>query len=113
MIDTTEVIQVASALAAGLVGMAFGLQKLFKGWKETSAETSVIKLMHGELERLAKQNTVLSTELGKLQTEILALNTQIQTLSLENQRLHQEVSRLTAQLDRSGPSSTFGDKLVR
>ena len=92
--------ELASAFVVGLLALTFGIQKLFKQWGSVSAENSVVSLMHGELERLSKQNTVLATELSKLQIEILSLNKELRTLSYENQSLHTEVATLTAEVSR-------------
>ena len=98
-IDATWIAEAAAAIVAGLIFLAFALQKMFKQWKETSAESSVVGLMHTELERMSKQNTTLSEELGKLQIEIINLNQQLRTLTLENQRLHSEVVSLTTEVN--------------
>lgn len=100
MFDTPKIAEFATAISVGLVGLVFGLQKVLKGWKETSAETSVIKMMHDELERMAAQNKVLSVELSKLQIEIVKLNQELRTLTVENQKLHAEVSSLTQEVSR-------------
>lgn len=83
----------------GLVGAAFGIQKLVKTWKSNSTETSIISLMHKELQRLAETNHVLQTELGRLQIELIRLNTSLSALTSENQRLHQEIATLTTSLN--------------
>ena len=96
----TVIAEYAAAIAVGLAGMVFGLQKLMKGLKETGAETSVITLMHQELERMSAQNKILSTELSALQNEIITLNRELRTMSDENQKLHHEVVTLTAEVSR-------------
>ena len=83
-----------------LGAIAFGLQKLIKGWKTDNAETSVITLMHSELERMAGQNTKLGEELNKLQLELITLNAELGKLTLENQRLHAEVLHLTSEISK-------------
>jgi predicted nuclease with TOPRIM domain len=100
MVDTSVVVQTAGAIVLALITIAFSLQKLFKSWKETSTESSIMGVMHTELERMSKQNTLLSLELGKLQVEILNLNKELRTLTVENQRLHSEVATLTTEVNR-------------
>lgn len=96
----TNVAEYAAAIAVGLVGFVVGLQKILKGWKATNAESSVITLMHEELERMSAQNKLLSTELAALQVEILNLNKELRKLTTENQKLHNEVSSLTSEVTR-------------
>lgn len=100
MIEYTSVPELATAGVVALVGIAFALQKLTKSWKTTSVEGSIMDLMHTELERLSKQNSLLTEELGKLQIEILALNKELRKLSQENQRLHIEVATLNSEVTR-------------
>jgi predicted nuclease with TOPRIM domain len=95
-----DVAEYAAAIAFGLVGIVVGLQKVLKGWKSTSAESSVITLMHEELERMSVQNKILSTELASLQIEILNLNKELRKLTTENQKLHTEVVSLTSEVVR-------------
>lgn len=94
------VAEYAAVIAFGLFGLVFGIQKLLKGWKETGAESSIITLMHQELERLSSQNKILLTELSSLQTEIIKLNRELRTMSDENQKLHAEVVMLSAEVSR-------------
>ena len=103
MMNITEPSQIAQAAAAGaaaLVGLAFGLQKVLKSWKETGAETSVISLMHAELERLSKHNSTLATELHNLQTQLLNLNRNLIEVTAENTRLREEIQSLKEHLER-------------
>lgn len=97
---SAQILQVSGALAAGLIALAFGMQKLLKGWKETSTESSVLGLMHKELERMSQHNTTLSEELNKLQLELVTLNKELYKLTIENQRLHTEVASLTDEINR-------------
>lgn len=83
---------------AGIIAVVFGAQKLSKGWKSDATETSVMSIMHDELERMATHNATLALELNKLQIEIVTLNQQMRSLIVENQRLHSEVAGLTAEL---------------
>jgi predicted nuclease with TOPRIM domain len=76
------------------------VQKLLKDWKSTSAETSIITLMHNELDRMSEQNTQLSVELGRLNAQVITLNQQLQKLTIENQRLQSEVVALTREVTR-------------
>ena len=92
-----------TAKSLGIVGFAViavfvGIQKLLRDWKSTEAETSIISLMHTELERMSEQNTALSTELGRLHTEVITLSQELQKLTVENQRLQTEVIALTNEI---------------
>lgn len=93
----SEIITTASLAA---ITLALGLKKLLKEWKSTSAETSIITMMHSELERMNAQNTILSKELNRLQQEMLDLNIQLSNLCLENQRLQIEVVALTEEISK-------------
>lgn len=105
-LDTSSsVFQYSSAAVAGVVGIAFGFQKMLKGFKETSVESSVITMMHSELERLAKQNTTLSTEIHTLQQQIIDLNGQIGVLTIENHRLQTELSKLSLVIGNNSAAS--------
>jgi uncharacterized protein YhaN len=99
-IENFSISELATGALVGLIGVAFGLQKIFKGWRETSTELSVINLMHDELSRMSAQNKILSEELNKLQLELIKLNTELELLTIENRRLHADVSEITKQLDR-------------
>ena len=92
--------ELATGLLVSLIGVAYGLQRIFKGWSETSAELNVINLMHDELTRMSAQNKILSEELNRLQRELINLNNELQKLTLENKRLHSEVCEITKQLTR-------------
>lgn len=96
----SEVAQAITAVAGVFLGASFGLQRLLKSWKENSAGTDIITLMHQELERLGIYNKTMSLELGSLQAELISLNKQIRNLSSENQSLHNEVSSLTTEVSR-------------
>jgi len=98
--DFSTTIQGLGVLGVALIGAVMGVQKLLKGWKESSAESSVITIMHTELERMSSQNTLLAGELNKLQLEIVRLNAELRKLSIENQQLHAEIARLTAEVTR-------------
>lgn len=92
-----------TAKGLGIVGLAViavfvGVQKLLRDWRSTEAETSVITLMHNELERMSEQNTALSTELGRLHAEVITLTQELQKLTIENQRLQAEVIALTNEI---------------
>ena len=99
-INLEQLIQVLGMLALAVVTAFVGIRKLLKDWNTDNAETSVITIMHEELERMSKQNTTLSTELNKLQLEIVTLNRELHKLTLENQRLHSEVVALTREVAR-------------
>ena len=91
-------LQATSLIALAVMAVFIGAQKILKNWRSTEAETSIITLMHAELERMSEQNTKLSLELGRLHTEVIALNTQLQKLTVENQRLQTEVVALTNEI---------------
>jgi predicted nuclease with TOPRIM domain len=99
-IENHSLIQTVSIVALAVVAFSVGIQKLLKDWKSTSAETSVITLMHTELERMSEQNGLLSTELNRLQQEMIVLNTQLSQLCIENQRLQTEVVALTDEVSK-------------
>lgn len=92
--------QTAGAIALAFIAVAFAVQRLLKGWKETSTEGSILSMMHEELTRMSAQNTTLSNELNKLQIEIVTLNKELYKLTLENQNLHQQVVNLTSEVSR-------------
>lgn len=102
MIETfsDSTVHVVGTVAVAVIAVFMGTQKLLKDWRTTSAETSIITLMHTELERLSEQNTQLSTELGRLHNEVINLNRELQKLTLENQRLQSEVVTLTREVTR-------------
>lgn len=93
---TTEITTGIFALGA----IALGVQRLIKYWKSDSAETSVINLMHTELDRVGKQNKILAEELNKLQLEIIALNKELRNLSIENNKLHEQIFNLSSEVCR-------------
>lgn len=97
-ISSYSLLEVIGSVSIAIVTMFIGIQKLLKDWKSTGAETSVITLMHSELERMSQQNTNLSVELGRLHIEVIALNTELQKLTIENQRLQTEVIALTSEV---------------
>jgi predicted nuclease with TOPRIM domain len=92
--------QTSAAAATALVGAVFGIQKLLKTWKGSSAELDVITAMHEELNRLSAYNKTLSEELGKVQVDFLNINKEMRVLSEENQKLHYEVNGLTLEVKR-------------
>jgi chromosome segregation ATPase len=98
--ESMSLSEVFAGLVVGILAIAFGWQKFYNGWKSGEAESSVITIMHEELERMGKQNTLLATELNKLQVEIVTLNRELYKLNLENQRLHTEVVALTTEVSR-------------
>lgn len=98
--DTNYITEIVVGALVGLSGLAIGLQKLVKGWKETSAESSVISIVHSELERLAEQNKFLTAEINRLQVEVITLNKQLKDLIIENQQLNQEIAGLTKEVNR-------------
>ena len=97
--DPSPIAQAAAAGAAALVGLAFGLQKVLKSWKETGAETSVVEMMRKELTRLSEQNTKLADETNKLQLQMIELNKVLMQVTTENVRLREEVKTLREHLE--------------
>lgn len=107
MIDVVDAIpksdtiaQTATMIVVVLFGMIFGVQKVLKGWKESSTESNLISLMHTELTRLSAHNAILAEELAKFQLEVVSLNKQLNELTIENNRLHNEVVALTGEVSR-------------
>jgi hypothetical protein len=99
-IDNHSVIQTISLVALAVIAFSVGIQKLLKDWRSTGAETSIITLMHTELERMSEQNGLLSTELNRLQQEMIVLNNQLAQLCVENQQLQTEVVALTNEVSK-------------
>ena len=100
VVSNFSISEITSGVLLSLVGVAIGLQKIFKSWKSDSAEVSVITLMHDELGRMSAQNKLLSEELNRLQKELILLDNELRKLTLENKRLHNEVCEITRQLTR-------------
>jgi peptidoglycan hydrolase CwlO-like protein len=98
-IESNSIVQTISLVALAIIGLVVGVQKLLKDWRTTDAETSVIKMMHDELERMSQQNTKLTEELSKLQLDIVELNSQLTKLNIENNKLQEEISALTIELN--------------
>lgn len=99
-LDTESWPELVGVASLAVITIFIGIQKLLKEWKTTNAETSIITLMHHELERLSEQNSALSHELGRLNAEIIKLNQELHNLTAENQRLHTEVVCLTTEVNR-------------
>jgi len=95
-----SIIQVAGLAAVGLMGAIVGFQKILKGWKETSTESSILTMMHDELNRMSSHNKILAEELSKFQLEVIKLNNQLTDLTMENHRLHNEIVALTREVNR-------------
>ena len=100
MLDSSfeQILQAISLIAVAVMAVFIGSQKILKNWHSTEAETSIITLMHSELERMSEQNTKLSIELGRLHDQIITLNTELQKLTVENQHLRTEVCALTEEV---------------
>lgn len=96
----TSVSEWFTAAVLSLIGLAIGMQTILKNWKSNSTESSLLNMMHDELERMSAQNSVLSQEIGKLQTELIKLSTQLTTLTVENQNLQSEVANLNKEIVR-------------
>ena len=83
-----------------LISISFGIQQLVKAWRNTEAESALVKMMQIELARMSQQNTALSNEIGNLQTELIRLSQQLTDLTIENQKLQLEVSILNKEIAR-------------
>lgn len=98
-IESHSIVQTISIVGISIVALSVGIQKLLREWRSNSAENTVIKMMHVELERMGVQNSRLTEELNKLQSEIIELNNQLTKLSIDNNNLQQEVSALMLELN--------------
>lgn len=98
--DTNYFTELAAAAVIGIGALVVGVQGILKNWKRTSSESSLLQMMHEELERMSLQNATLSHEIGKLQSELIKLSTQLTTLTIENQKLQTEVSTLNQEISR-------------
>lgn len=97
-ISLEQIFQVLTMSSLAIIAVFMGIKKLAKDWRSTDAESSIITLMHSELERMSEQNTALSTELGRLHNEVINLTQELQKLTIENQRLQTEVCTLTEEI---------------
>ena len=70
-IETSGASQLIAGVIIIVVGALYGVQKLPKMLKEGKIEQSLVEMMHNELLRLSSQNTILATELNKLQYFVL------------------------------------------
>ena len=86
-------------IALAVIVLGFSVKKLMKDWRLSDTGDGIMQLMHQELERMSAQNTILSTELSKLQQEIIQLNAQLRQLCIENDKLQTEVVALTNELN--------------
>jgi len=98
-LENHSFLQTLSVGAMAIIALGVGIQKLLKEWRTTNAETSVIEMMHKELERMGTQNSKLTEELTKLQNEIVELNSQLTKLNIENNKLQQDIAALTLELN--------------
>jgi peptidoglycan hydrolase CwlO-like protein len=98
--ETNYLTELIISVIAGLGALTFGIQALVKNWKISGTETSLLKMMHEELERMSTQNTALSYEIGKLQGELVTLSNQLSCLTQENQKLQIEVASLNNEISR-------------
>lgn len=96
--EPTSIAQILAGAAATVLVVILAGQKVLKGWQATSTESSVMNILHTELERMSAQNTLLSVELGKLQKEVVTLSQELRKLNTENQYLHAEVTLLTQEV---------------
>lgn len=92
--------EVLVLIAIAVIAAYFGINSIIKSSKSSQAESSIITIMHSELERMSDQNTRLSQELGRLHQEVILLNQELQKLTIENQRLQVEVVALTQEVSR-------------
>jgi len=99
MVENHSLVQTISVAAMAIIALSVGVQKLLKDWRSTDAETSVIKMMHEELERMGQQNSKLTEELTKLQLDIVELNSQLTKFNIENNKLQEEIAALTTELN--------------
>lgn len=99
LLQNHSFLQTLSVAAMAVIALGVGIQKLLKDWRSTNAETSIITIMHTELERMNVQNSRLTEELTKLQNEIVELNNQLIKLNIENNKLQQDVAALTLELN--------------
>jgi len=90
--------EIVGAMGIGIVTLALGAQQIIKRWKTTNSETTVLTLLHSELERMATQNKLLSSYVNALQLEAVKINAELGKLQVENQKLHREVICLTNEL---------------
>jgi len=100
VIQSTSIPQWASAIVFALVGIAFGIQRLIKSWKETDASSNVISMLHTEVKRMGEHNNKLLIEITSLQTQVTHLNAEISNLSVENHKLKQQVADLTTEIEK-------------
>lgn len=100
IIDGAYIAELSAVVVVVLTIIAFGIQNLLKHWKNTSTESSLLKMMHDELERMSLQNLTLSQEIGKLQVELIKLSGQLTALTIENRKLQSEVSSLNQEISR-------------
>ena len=92
--------QIFGFLIVSIGVIALGIQSIMKIWKSGSTESSLLTLMHVELERMSGQNSTLSGEIGKLQVELIKLSSQLTKLTIENQKLQEEVATLNQETTR-------------
>lgn len=88
--------------AGGLVALALYLRRVFKamGFEEQqrNAESSVIKTLRDEVERLAQTNSRMSAALSELQVEIINLRNENITFVGEVGALRNENAQLTSEI---------------
>lgn len=111
-IDGNNLPHVAGAIVVAIIGVIYGLQKLPNRWKESKVESSLLEMMHQELERLSAQNTILTTELSKLQLEVLKLTKELNSLTLENEHLKEEINLFSKQIERLQSTLKAGENNV-
>lgn len=97
--NSTVAMDAVLMIALAVIVLVFGIKKLVKDWRLSDTGDGIMQLMHKELERMSAQNTVLSTELNKLQQEIIQLNAELRKLCVENDKLQTEVIALTNELN--------------
>lgn len=92
-------------LATGILAMAAVFQKAKKSYVSNDAETSVIQLLHTEVERLAAQNLTLARHLYDMQSQIIQLRT-------ENQGLESQIVRLKERLNFRERSTDGNEDII-
>ena len=106
MIDIESITKLSAAAVVGIVSVALGFQQIVKKWGSTAAETSVLTLLHTELERLSVQNSLLAGYVNTLQLDANKLTMELGKLQLENQYLHSEITTLTSEIVKLRTSLT-------
>lgn len=97
-LSTLDLGSKAAVLTAALVGIAVGLQRVVKSWKSTDAETTLVTLLHKELERLSKQNTSLSEQFAENQQKLVEISNAFTDSLKDKRELEVKITELQEQL---------------